>query len=143
MFVRMFTASISVTTLLVMAQSFAAAVCPVDEVVVSGRVENGSPNAEVRVELIYPRNAPGEAGTITVENGKFRLPLDFLTQSRGPIINRSFEKCNRKPETVVVKLLDATETREYARISLDFSKDFKLTYARVYSVKSEVVLHAP
>jgi hypothetical protein len=74
---------------------------------------------------LYAKNMAGESGDITPEADKFTLPVDFLTQSRGPIVNGSFEKCGRKPTTVIVTLLDGKTNQEYDRTSLDVLKDFK------------------
>ena len=60
--------------------------CPIDEVVVKGRIDYPPANAQVRLQLIYAKNMPGESGDITPETDRFTLPVDFLTQSRKPEI---------------------------------------------------------
>jgi len=116
------------------------AVCPVDQIIVNGTVDHAPSNAKVRVQLIYAKNMPGDAGEVTIEGGTFRLPLDFLTQSRGPIINGAFAKCNRRPRTVVVTLAD--DNQEYDRVVLDFAKDFKMADSTTYTLRSAVRLGA-
>ena len=51
------------------------------------------------------------------------------------------EKCDRKPKTVVVTLVDADQ--EYDRVSLDLAKDFKMPDPSAYALRSEIVLHGP
>lgn len=116
-----------IVTFVLITHTFARAVCPVDSVVVRGQINDAPSNAKVRVQLVYPKDLPGEAGDVTIENGRFALPLDFLTESRRPIINGAFEKCNRRPKTVIATLVDTAHSAEYDRVSLDFAKDFKRT----------------
>lgn len=125
------------------ASTFAPAQCPVDEVIVRGRVDHPPGNATVRVQLVYARNMPGESGDTTLENENFSLPLEFLTESRRPIINGSFGKCGRRPTTVIVTLADREQNHEYDRISLDFAKDFKMLFSGTYALKSELLLKGP
>ena len=123
--------------------AFAQPLCPVDEVVVRGRIDRPPRNAEVRVQLVYTNDKPGESGDITPETDKFSLPVEFLTQSREPIVNGSFGKCGRKPITVIVTLLDSEGKREYDRISFNFAKDFKMIDSSTYVLKSNVLLKGP
>jgi hypothetical protein len=51
--------------------------CPVDTVIVKGRVvENtAAAHSKVRVQLVYPKKKPGESGEVTVEDGAFQIPI--------------------------------------------------------------------
>ncbi|HUK47752.1 MAG TPA: hypothetical protein VLW06_09175 [Terriglobales bacterium] len=129
----------SILGLVLSACSAALAMCPVGEVIVRGRVVNPPNDAKVLVQLVYANNVVGESGDTTLDNDKFSLPLDFLTESRRPIIDGSFGKCARRPTTVVVKLLD-NRNQSYDSVSLDFAKDFKQVYQDTYALKSELVL---
>ena len=129
----------SIAIFIIAACASAQSLCPVDEVIVRGRIDHPPRNADVRVQLVYAKDKPEESGDITPENEQFRLPVVFLTQSREPIINGSFGKCGRRPITVTVTILDG-ERREYDRISLDFAKDFKKADSSTYVLKSDVSL---
>src|SRR3984893_16199280 len=115
--------------------------CSVDVVVVKGRVENAPGKGIVRVQLVYPKQKQemGESGDVTIEGGSFRIQIPFLTQSRAPGLLGVREKCDRKPETVVVTLMEADQ--EYDRISLDLAKDFKMADPSAYALRSEILLH--
>ena len=79
------------------------ALCSVDVVIVNGRVEHAPRNASVRVQLVYPKQKKGELGETTLEGGSFLMQIPFLTQSHAPMLmGNLLEKCDRKPETVVV-----------------------------------------
>ncbi len=122
----------------------AYAECPVNSVVVKGRVENPPENARVRAQLVYPDHRGGDVGEVILEGADFTLPIEFLTQSRKPILIGSLgEKCNRKPETVIVTLVGSDPAREYDRVSLELAADFKKTDSGAYTVRSEVTLKAP
>jgi hypothetical protein len=121
--------------------AFAHASCSVDVVIVSGRIEHAPPNGSVRVQLIYPQQKMGESGDVTVDGESFRLQIPFLTQSRAPGLFGLREKCDRKPQTVVVTLIEAD--REYDRVSLDLARDFKTADASAYALRSEILLHGP
>jgi hypothetical protein len=56
-------------------------------------------------------------------------------------MGRFREKCDRKPETVVVTLIEAD--REYDQVSLDLAKDFKMADSGAYALRSEILLHGP
>jgi hypothetical protein len=118
--------------------------CPVDVVMVKGRVEHVPNNAKVRVPLIYARGVAGETAEATaeatVENGTFSIPVEFLTQSRRPVLDGLLEKCGRRPKIVIVTLLESGQVREYDRVSLDFFKDLKMTDATAYAPRADVVL---
>lgn len=122
--------------------AFAQPVCPIDEIVVKGRMDHPPSNAKVRVQLVFAKDTLGESGDITPETDKFTVPVDFLTESRKPIVNGSFGKCGRKPVTVIVTLLDGKRQREYDRISLDVAKDFNKVSPSTY-LKSDVLLSGP
>lgn len=108
----------------------------------NGLVEHATDHAVVRVQLIYAKNKIGESGEVNVENGSFRIPISFVTQSRAPVLVGSLlQKCDRKPETVIVTLVD--EDQEYDRISLSLAKDFTMIDPGAYAVRSEILLHRP
>jgi hypothetical protein len=116
--------------------------CPVYEVIVNGRVEDAPAKGTVRVQLIYPNQKASDSGEVTLDSSSFRIDIPFLTQSRAPVLVGTLrEKCGRKPETVVVTLVDGD--REYDRVSLDLAKDFRMADASAYALRSEVVLRGP
>jgi hypothetical protein len=121
--------------------TFAHAECPVNVVIVKGRVENAPRNVRVRVHLAYSKEQRGESGEVTMDNGTFSLPIEFLTQSRRAVLIGLGEKCDRKPKTVVITLVEGDQ--EYDRVSLDLAKDFKMSDPTAYSLRSEVVLNRP
>jgi len=121
--------------------TFAPALCSVDVVIVRGRVDHAPSNAKVRVQLVYPRDATGESGEGTIENGAFSIPIEFLTQSRRPVVNGILEKCKRRPKTVIVTLVESDREHEYDRVTLDFAKDFKMADPSAYTLRSELVLN--
>jgi hypothetical protein len=51
--------------------------CPIDVIIVKGRVDHAGGNASVRVQLVYPKDIPGESGEAKVVNGKFSIRLNF------------------------------------------------------------------
>jgi hypothetical protein len=114
--------------------------CPVGDVMVRGRVEHASRNAKVRVQLVYSGDIPGESGDVTIEDGRFSVPVEFLTQSRRPVVNGMLGKCGRRPKTVIVTLGD--QDHEFDRVTLDFAKDFKMAGPSTYTLRSEVVLNS-
>jgi len=130
----------SILSVAFIACTFAAA-CSVDVVIVKGRVDDAPSNATVRVQLIYAKDVAGESGEVTIENGTFSIPIEFLTQSRRPVVNGLLEKCSRRPKTVTVKLVEGDH--EYDSVSLDFAKDFKMADSSAYSLRSELVLNRP
>ena len=105
--------------------AFLRAECSIDTIIVNGRVEHAPRKGIVKVQLIYPKDKIGESGDVTVEDGFFRIPILFFTQSRAPFLNGSIppEKCNRKPKAIVVSLI--AHDQEYDRVSLDMARDFK------------------
>jgi hypothetical protein len=120
--------------------TFAHTLCSVDEVIVKGRVNHAPSNARVRVQLIYLKGVRGESGDVTIEDGQFSIPIQFLTQLRGPVINGYFEKCGRKPKTVIVTLTESDQSHEYDSVSLDFAKDFKMADSGTYTLRSQLLL---
>jgi hypothetical protein len=120
----------------------ALAACGVDTVVVRGRVEHVPANAKVHVQLVYAKNQGGDSAETTLpEGGEFNIPIESLTQSRRPVINQLFEKCERKPQAVIITLMGGEPLREYDRVALDFVKDFKISDSSSYALRSEVVLN--
>jgi len=114
--------------------------CPIDVVIIRGRVERVPGNASVRVQLVYAKGMPGESGEVTIENGRFSIPMEFLTQSRRPVLDGLLEKCNRRPKEVIVTLAEGDHV--YDSVSLDFARDFKIEDSSAYySLRSELVLN--
>lgn len=119
----------------------ARAQCPVDTVIVKGRVaENAKPDSKVRVQLVYPKEKPGEAGEVTVEDGAFQIPIEFVTE-QSSIFSNLPKRCGRKPKTVVITLLE--DNQESDQVFLDFAKNFRMADASAYALRSEVVLKGP
>ena len=123
--------------------AFALSRCPVDTIIVKGRVDHAPRHASVRVQLVYPKQQIGESGEVTIVDGAFNIPIEFLTQSRRPVVNGLFEKCDRKPKTVVVTLVvrGYDQDADGDRVSLDLAHDFMMTDASAYALKSELVLN--
>jgi hypothetical protein len=126
----------------IFSSAFSHAWCPVDVVIVGGRIEHAPRKGIVRVQLVYPKQKIGESGDVTVEGGSFRIQIPFLTQSRAPGLLGVREKCDRKPETVVVTMVEADQERdhEYDRVSLDLARDFKMADPSAYALRSELLL---
>jgi len=122
---------------------FLLAECSIDTIIVNGQVEHAPRKGKVKVQLIYSNGRIGESGDVTVEDGSFRIPILFFTQSRAPFLNRSIptEKCTRKPKTVDVSLI--ANDQEYDRVSLDMAKDFKKIEPSAYALRSEILLRGP
>jgi hypothetical protein len=131
----------SIVSVALLTCTFVHALCAVDVVIVRGRVDHAPNNAKVRVQLVYSRGVAGDSGEVTVENGTFSVPIEFLTQSRRPVVNGILEKCSRRPKTVIVTLVERGQDREYDRVSLDFAKDFKMADSSAYTLRSELVLN--
>ena len=123
--------------------AFAHAGCQVDVVKVKGRIDQMPRHARVRVQLVYPKGQLGESGEVMVEDGTFSIPIEFLTQSRRPVVNGLFEKCDRKPTGVVVTLVENGRDQEDDRVSLDLARDFKKADPSAYDLRSEIVLKGP
>jgi hypothetical protein len=115
--------------------------CPVDEVMVKGRVENRPDKGRVRVELVYSNHTPGDSGDTTLDGARFKLPVDFLTQIRSRWGMGMGGRCGRRPKTVVVTLIGDTAATEYDRVLLDFSKDFVAADPSTFIVRVDVVLN--
>jgi hypothetical protein len=122
---------------------FLRAECPIDTIIVNGHVEHAPKKATVKVQLLYPKGRIGESGDVTFEDGSFRIPILFFTQSRARahFLNGSIppDKCTRKPTTIVVSLI--ANDQEYDRVSLDMDKDFKKIEPSAYALRSEILLH--
>jgi hypothetical protein len=119
--------------------SIAGAECPVDTVIVQGQVEHAARDAKVRVQLVYAKDLPGETGEASVEEGKFTIPIEFLTLSKRPWLRNLPAKCDRKPRTVNLTLVE--DGQEFDPLLLDFARDFKLVDASAYALRSELVLN--
>jgi hypothetical protein len=118
----------------------ASAQCSVDTVIVKGRVENSTRDSKVRVQLIFANDQPGPAAEAAPEDGTFRLPVEFLTQSTRPLLTNLKPKCDRRPKSVVVKWLAGDQ--EITRLTLDFKRDFKMTDFSAYMPQSDILLKA-
>ncbi len=120
-----------------------AAECSIDTIIVNGKVEHAPRKGIVKVQLIYPKNKIGESGDVTVDDGSFRIPILFFTQSRAPFLNGTIpaQKCARKPKTIVVLLI--ANDQEYDRVSLDMAKDFQKIEPSTYVLRSEILLQGP
>jgi len=118
----------------------ARAQCPVDVVIVKGRVANANAHSKVRVQLVYPKEKPGESGEVTVEDGAFQIPIEFVTMQSSIFTNLPM-RCGRKPKTVVITSLE--NDQESDQVSLDFAKNFKMADPSAYTLRSEVVLNGP
>jgi len=120
--------------------AFARAQCPVNTVIVKGRVENASAHSRVRVQLVYPKERPGESGEVTVEDGAFRIPIEFVT-AQSSIFSNLPKRCGRKPKAIVITLLD--NDQESDEVDLGFPRDFKMEDPSAYILRSELVLKGP
>ena len=118
----------------------AHAQCPVDTVIVKGRVEHpiAQNDYRVRVELVYSKHKPGESGEVTVENANFKIPVEFVTEQSSLFTNLP-KRCGRKPQTVVITLLSGDQ--KPVEVSLDFAKSFRMVDASAYTLRSELVLN--
>jgi hypothetical protein len=133
----------------------ASAQCPVNTVIVKGRVvENPNAHSKVRVQLVYPKQKPGESAEATVEDGAFQMPVEFVT-TQSSIFSNLPTRCSRKPKTVIITLLKNDQQSDQApdqaspdqepldQVFLDFATKFKMSDASAYTVRSEVVLKDP
>ena len=122
----------------------AHAQCPVDTVIVKGRVEHpiAQTDYRVRVQLVYPKHKPGEAGEVTVEDSKFQIPVEFVTSQSSAFTNLP-KRCGRKPQTVVITLLRGDQKSDEAsdEASLDFARNFRMVDASAYTLRSELALN--
>jgi hypothetical protein len=128
---------------MILSSALLHAECPIDTIIVHGRVEHVPRKAIVKVELVYPKGRIGESGDVTVEDGSFRIPILFFTQSRTSTMNGSIppEKCTRKPKSVLVSLI--ANDQEYDRVSLDMTSDFNKIEFTDYALRSEILLRGP
>jgi len=113
--------------------------CPVESIVVKGRVENANPQSAVRVQLVFLKHKPGESGEVTVEDGVFQIPIEFVTEQSSIFTNLP-TRCGRKPKTVIITLLENNQQTE--QVFLDFAKNFKLADPSAYTLRSPLVLNA-
>ena len=71
------------------------------------------------MQLLYPNHKAGDSAEVTLGPSGLRFPI--LTQSHAAVLIDTFrKKCDRKPRTVVVTLIEAD--REYDRVSLDLAR---------------------
>jgi hypothetical protein len=114
--------------------------CPVDTVIVKGRIEHSLAQNEyrVRVQLVYQKHKSGEAGEATVEDAEFQIPVEFVT-AQSSIFTNLPKRCGRKPQTVVITLLNGDQKSDEA--FLDFAKNFRMVDASAYALRSELVLN--
>jgi len=115
----------------------ARAQCPVHTVILKGRVENANADDRVRVQLVYPKHKPGESGEVTVLDGTFQIPIEFVTMQSSIFANLP-KRCGRKPQVVVITLLENDQDSD--QVSLDFAKNFMLADPSAYTLRSELVL---
>jgi hypothetical protein len=120
--------------------AIASAQCPVDTVIVKGRVENSTRDSKVRVQLMFANDQPGPSAETAPQDGTFRLPIEFLTQSTRPLLTNLKPKCDRRPISVVIRWLAGDQ--EIASLTLDFKRDFKMTDFSAYMPQSDIVLKA-
>jgi hypothetical protein len=113
--------------------------CPVDTIIVKGHIEHSAAKKDyrVRVQLMYPKHKPGESGEVSVEDGNFRIPLEFVTE-QSSIFSNLPKRCGRKPQTVIITLLSGDDKSDEA--SLDFARSFTMMDPSAYTLRSELVL---
>ncbi|HET9309275.1 MAG TPA: hypothetical protein VFO46_24895 [Candidatus Sulfotelmatobacter sp.] len=92
------------------------------------------------MQLVYPKDKPGESGEVTVEDGVFQIPIEFVT-AQSSIFTNLPKRCGRKPKTVVITLVE--NDQECDQVFLDFAKNFKMADASAYTLRSEVLLNGP
>ena len=117
----------------------ALAKCPVDYIVVKGRVENANAHSTVRVQLVFPKHKPGESGEATVEDGAFQIPVEFVTEQSSIFANLP-TRCGRRPKTVIITLLENDQQAD--QVFLDFARNFQLADPSAYTLRSKLVLNA-
>lgn len=120
--------------------AFARAQCPVDTIIVKGRVENANTHTKIRVQLVYPKEKRGESGEVSVEDGAFQIPIEFVT-GHSSIFSNLPSRCKRKPTTIVITLLE--NDQESGELDLDFTRDFKMADPSAYTLRSDLVLEGP
>ena len=123
--------------------SLSRAICPIETLLIKGTVENAPAGVVVRVQLLYPKKNGGDSGETTVVDGGFSIPIQFLTQSRRPSINGLFEKCDRKPSSILVSLAQKDQAEERDRVVLDLVRDFAKTDSTTYELRSKIILKWP
>ena len=133
----------AIFSIVIIAGTMAHALCRVDEVLVKGRVVDAPLKAKVRVQLVYQKGLLGESGEATIQNGAFSIAIEFLTQSRRPVLNGLLEKCSRRPNIVVVTLVVNDREHEVDRVTMDFAEDFVMADPSAYRLRSDLVLNGP
>jgi len=113
--------------------------CAIYTITVKGRVERVPRGSRVRVQLHYPKAKSGESGETTIEDGTFAIAIQFLTQSRRPILSNLPAKCGRRPTSVAIALVQGDQ--EYDRVSLEFPADFKMADPSAYVLRTHLVLN--
>jgi hypothetical protein len=118
MSLRLLNAFIALFPLALTTCLIAHAQCPVDSIVIKGRVEHAPRNPSVRVQLLYPpdrhrkhaqgsdlgqNEQRGESAEAILDGNTFTIPIEFLTNDRRTVMNFD-PACNRKPQTVVITL---------------------------------------
>lgn len=121
--------------------TFLQAQCSVDRVLIRGRVEHPTPKSRVRALLLYPNDQPGESAETNLTTESFRIPIEFLTQNKKPLLANLHAKCDRKPKAVVVTLREGD--KELDQVTLDLAKDFDNFDPTAYTLRSEIVLKKP
>ena len=118
----------------------AHAQCPVDTVIVKGRVQHpiAQNGYRVRVQLVYPKHKPGESGEVTMQDANFNIPVEFVTAQRSIFTNLP-KRCGRKPQTIVITLLSGDQKSD--EVFLDFARSFRMVDASAYTLRSELVLN--
>jgi hypothetical protein len=140
----MFRCCLIVCTLLLSICGVSNASCPVDTIIIKGRVDSAPRNASVHVQLVYANNKPGESAEATVQDDEtFSVPLEFVTQSRGPIVDGIGGKCERRPQSVLISFMRDGGEKAADEISLIFPRDFKMVDASAYASRSQIVLNRP
>ena len=105
-----------------------------------GHVEHliGTNNYRVRVQLVFPKHKPGEAGEAAVENAKFQISVEFVTAQSALFTNLP-KRCRREPQTVVITLFSGKQKPD--EVFLDFAKNFRMVDASAYALRSELILN--
>lgn len=118
--------------------------CPVDSIEVHGNiVGNLTSGLKVSLALIFKhdRNQP-KVEFASIKDGGFAQSLDFFTLSRSGFLFAEWgERCDRKPEQVVIRLAAADGT-EIDKVELSVRKDFAYDLKTGFTLRSPVVLRS-
>ena len=127
--------------LILFLSSIAHTQCPVNTLIVKGRVEHSIANSDyrVRVPLVYPKHKPGESGEVTVEDKTFQIPVEFVTE-KSSLFSNLPRRCSRRPQNIVITLLQGEQKSD--EVFLDFAKNFRMSDPSAYTLRSELVLDA-